>query len=391
MKKIKIVVVGLGYVGLSNCIMLAQKNIVTAVDINIQKVNQINKGESPLVDKDIDSFLKNKSLNLHATLPHEEIYKESDCVVIATPTNYDEKTHGFNTLSVEETIEKAIKENPGITVIIRSTVPVGFTDQMIEKHQTNNIYFVPEFLREGNALHDNLNPSRILIGGSGNKLKFIEALLKDGAKKKDIDVLTMSPAEAESSKLFSNTYLAMRVAFFNELDSFAQTKNLKTKNIINSLSLDPRIGAGYNNPSFGYGGYCLPKDTKQLLANYKNTPQRLMEAIIESNDLRKQFIAERILAMKPKVVGIYRLVMKEGSDNFRESSIQDVIKLITLKGIKVIIFEPLVGDGSFDGLEVVNDFEEFSMQSEIILANRVNNELNSFSDKVFTRDIFNLD
>ena len=391
MKKIKIVVVGLGYVGLSNCIMLAQKNIVTAVDINIQKVNQINKGESPLVDKDIDSFLKNRSLNLHATPPHEEIYKESDCVVIATPTNYDEKTHGFNTLSVEETIEKAIKENPGITVIIRSTVPVGFTDQMIEKHQTNNIYFVPEFLREGNALHDNLNPSRILIGGSGNKLQFIEALLKDGAKKKDVEVLTMSPAEAESSKLFSNTYLAMRVAFFNELDSFAQTKNLKTKNIINSLSLDPRIGAGYNNPSFGYGGYCLPKDTKQLLANYKNTPQRLMEAIIESNDLRKQFIAERILAMKPKVVGIYRLVMKEGSDNFRESSIQDVIKLITLKGIKVIIFEPLVGDGSFDGLEVVNDFEEFSMQSEIILANRVNNELNSFSDKVFTRDIFNLD
>ena len=391
MKKNKIVVVGLGYVGLSNCILLAQNNIVTAVDINIQKVNQINKGESPLVDKDIDSFLKNRSLDLHATLPYEEIYKESDYAVIATPKNYDEKTHSFNTLSVEETIENAIEENPKITIIIRSTVPVGFTDQMIERHQTKNIYFVPEFLREGNALHDNLNPSRILIGGSGNKLKFIEALLKDGAKKKDIDVLTMSPAEAESSKLFSNTYLAMRVAFFNELDSFAQTKNLKTKNIINSLSLDPRIGAGYNNPSFGYGGYCLPKDTKQLLANYKNTPQRLMEAIIESNDLRKQFIAERILAMKPKVVGIYRLVMKEGSDNFRESSIQDVIKLITLKGIKVIIFEPLVGDGSFDGLEVVNDFEEFSMQSEIILANRVNNELNSFSDKVFTRDIFNLD
>ena len=391
MKKNKIVVVGLGYVGLSNCILLAQNNIVTAVDINIQKVNQINKGESPLVDKDIDSFLKNRSLDLHATLPYEEIYKESDYAVIATPTNYDEKTHSFNTLSVEETIENAIEENPKITIIIRSTVPVGFTDQMIERHQTKNIYFVPEFLREGNALHDNLNPSRILIGGSGNKLKFIEALLKDGAKKKDIDVLTMSPAEAESSKLFSNTYLAMRVAFFNELDSFAQTKNLKTKNIINSLSLDPRIGAGYNNPSFGYGGYCLPKDTKQLLANYKNTPQRLMEAIIESNDLRKQFIAERILAMKPKVVGIYRLVMKEGSDNFRESSIQDVIKLITLKGIKVIIFEPLVGDGSFDGLEVVNDFEEFSMQSEIILANRMNNELNSISDKVFTRDIFNLD
>ena len=391
MKKIKIVVVGLGYVGLSNCIMLAQKNIVTAVDINILKVNQINKGESPLVDKDIDSFLKNKSLNLHATLPHEEIYKESDCVVIATPTNYDEKTHGFNTLSVEETIEKAIKENPGITIIIRSTVPVGFTDQMIEKHQTNNIYFVPEFLREGNALHDNLNPSRILIGGSGNKLQFIEALLKDGAKKKDVDVLTMSPAEAESSKLFSNTYLAMRVAFFNELDSFAQTKNLKTKNIINSLSLDPRIGAGYNNPSFGYGGYCLPKDTKQLLTNYKNAPQKLIEATIESNGLRKKFIADKIVEMKPKVVGIYRLVMKEGSDNFRESSIQEVIKLIALKGIEVIIYEPLVEDETFDELLVVKDFEEFSKQSEIILANRMNDELDSIADKVFTRDIFNAD
>ena len=391
MKKIKIVVVGLGYVGLSNCIMLAQKNIVTAVDINIQKVNQINKGESPLVDKDIDSFLKNRSLNLHATPPHEEIYKESDCVVIATPTNYDEKTHGFNTLSVEETIEKAIKENPGITVIIRSTVPVGFTDQMIEKHQTNNIYFVPEFLREGNALHDNLNPSRILIGGSGNKLQFIEALLKDGAKKKDVDVLTMSPAEAESSKLFSNTYLAMRVSFFNELDSFAQTKNLKTKNIINSLSLDPRIGAGYNNPSFGYGGYCLPKDTKQLLTNYKNAPQKLIEATIESNGLRKKFIADKIIEMKPKVVGIYRLVMKEGSDNFRESSIQEVIKLIALKGIEVIIYEPLVEDESFGGFEVINNFEAFSKQSEIILANRMNDELNSIIDKVFTRDIFNAD
>ena len=391
MKKNKIVVVGLGYVGLSNCILLAQNNIVTAVDINIQKVNQINKGESPLVDKDIDSFLKNRSLDLHATLPYEEIYKESDYAVIATPTNYDEKTHGFNTLSVEETIEKAIKENPGITIIIRSTVPVGFTDQMIEKHQTNNIYFVPEFLREGNALHDNLNPSRILIGGSGNKLQFIEALLKDGAKKKDVDVLTMSPAEAESSKLFSNTYLAMRVAFFNELDSFAQTKNLKTKNIINSLSLDPRIGAGYNNPSFGYGGYCLPKDTKQLLTNYKNAPQKLIEATIESNGLRKKFIADKIIEMKPKVVGIYRLVMKEGSDNFRESSIQEVIKLIALKGIEVIIYEPLVEDETFDELLVVKDFEEFSKQSEIILANRMNDELDSIADKVFTRDIFNAD
>lgn len=282
-------------------------------------------------------------------------------------------------------------KNPNITIIIRSTVPVGFTDKMIEKYQTNDIYFVPEFLREGRALNDSLNPSRIIIGGSGNKFKLIESIFRDGAKKKDIDILNMSAAEAESSKLFSNTYLAMRVAFFNELDSFAQTKNLKTKNIINSLSLDPRIGSGYNNPSFGYGGYCLPKDTKQLLANYKDTPQKLMAAIIESNGLRKEFIADSIVALKPQVVGIYRLVMKEGSDNFRESSIQDVIKHIILKGIKIIIFEPLVKDDSFDDLEVVNDFEEFSKQSEVILANRMSNQLNSVRDKVFTRDIFNLD
>ena len=391
MKKIKIAVVGLGYVGLSNAVMLAQKNIVTAFDIDIDKVNLINKRKSPLADKLMDSFLANETLDLKATLLSNEIYENSDIALISTPTNYDETTHCFNTDSVEETIKIALSKNPNIIIIIRSTVPVGFTDQMIEKYQTNDIYFVPEFLREGKALHDNLNPTRIIVGGLGKKFKLIESIFKDGIKKKEVEVLMMSPAEAESSKLFSNTYLAMRVAFFNELDSFAQTKNLITKNIINSLSLDPRIGSGYNNPSFGYGGYCLPKDTKQLLANYKNTPQILMEAIVESNGLRKEFIADKIVELKPQVVGIFRLVMKEGSDNFRESSIQDVIKLITSKGIKVIIFEPLVGDDSFGGLEVVNDFEEFSMQSEIILANRMNNELNSVSDKVFTRDIFNLD
>jgi UDPglucose 6-dehydrogenase len=339
----------------------------------------------------MDNFLSNETLDLKATLPSNEIYENSDIALISTPTNYDETTHFFNTDSVEEIIKNALSKNPNITIIIRSTVPVGFTDQMTERYQTNDIYFVPEFLREGKALSDSLNPSRIIIGGKGSKFKLIESIFKDGTEKKDVVVLNMSAAEAESSKLFANTYLAMRVAFFNELDSFAQTKNLITKNIINSLSLDPRIGLGYNNPSFGYGGYCLPKDTKQLLANYKNTPQKLMAAIIESNGLRKKFIADKIVEMKPQVVGIYRLVMKEGSDNFRESSIQDVIRLITSKRIKVIIFEPLVGDDSFDGLEVVNDFEEFSMQSEIILANRVNNELNSVSDKVFTRDIFNLD
>ena len=391
MKKIKIVVVGLGYVGLSNALLLAQKNRVTAVDIDIDKVTLINEKKSPLSDQEIESFLVNETLDLKAALPSDEFFENSDIALISTPTNYDENSNCFNTDSVEETIKNALSKNPNITIIIRSTVPVGFTDQMIERYQTNNIYFVPEFLREGRALNDSLNPSRIIIGGSGNKFKLIESIFRDGAKKKDVDVLNMSAAEAESSKLFSNTYLAMRVAFFNELDTFAQTKNLNTNNIINSLSLDPRIGSGYNNPSFGYGGYCLPKDTKQLLANYQNTPQKLMAAIIESNGLRKKFIADKIVEMKPQVVGIYRLVMKEGSDNFRESSIQDVIKFITSKEIKVIIFEPLVGDDSFEGLEVVNDFEEFSMQSEIILANRMNNELNSVSDKVFTRDIFNLD
>ena len=389
MKKNKIVVVGLGYVGLSNCILLALNNTVIAVDINIDKVNLITKGLSPIKDKDIEHYLKNESLDINAQIPNPGIYKNADFAVIATPTNYDEETHSFNTESVEKSIKIAIDENPNIVIIIRSTVPVGFTDQLMERHKTDNIYFVPEFLREGNALNDSLYPSRIIIGGSGNKFKLVESILKEGTKKSDIDLSVMSAAEAESSKLFSNTYLAMRVAFFNELDSFAQTKNLKTKNIIKSLSLDPRIGSGYNNPSFGYGGYCLPKDTKQLLANYKNTPQKLMAAIIESNGLRKEFIANKIVKMKPKVVGIYRLVMKEGSDNFRESSIQDVTKLIALKGVKIIIFEPLVEDESFNEFEVVNDFANFANTSDIILANRMHQELESFIGKVFTRDIFN--
>ena len=391
MKKIKLVVVGLGYVGLSNALLLAQKNSVTAIDIDIDKVALLNDRKSSLFDQEIDSFLTNETLDLKATLPSNSVYENSDIVLISTPTNYDKTTHCFNTDSVEEIIKNALNKNPNIIIIIRSTVPVGFTDQMIERYKTNDIYFVPEFLREGRALNDSLNPSRIIIGGLGNKFPLIESIFRDSIKKKEVDVLIMSPAEAESSKLFSNTYLAMRVAFFNELDTFAQTKNLRTKNIINSLGLDSRIGSGYNNPSFGYGGYCLPKDTKQLLTNYKNTPQKLMEAIIESNGLRKQFIADKVVELKPKIVGIYRLVMKEGSDNFRESSIQDVIKLITSRAIKVIIFEPLVKADSFGELEVVNDFEEFLKQSEIILANRMNNALNSVREKVFTRDIFNLD
>lgn len=391
MKKMKIVVVGLGYVGLSNSILLAQKNSVIAVDIDSEKVNIINEKRSCLTDHEIDKFLENETLDLKASLPSNEMYTNADVALVSTPTNYDENTNYFNTDLVEETIKNALSRNPNISIIIRSTVPVGFTDKMIEKFQTNEIYFVPEFLREGKALHDNLYPTRIIIGGRGNKFELVESLFKDGAIKKDIDVLSMSAAEAESSKLFSNTYLAMRVAFFNELDSFAQTKKLNTKNIIDSLSLDPRIGSSYNNPSFGYGGYCLPKDTKQLLANYKDTPQKLMEAIIESNALRKEFIADKVVKMRPKVVGIYRLIMKEGSDNFRESSIQEIIKLIASRGIKIIIFEPLVKGDIFDEFEVVNDFKDFSVESDIILANRVNNELNSVSNKIFTRDIFNSD
>jgi len=391
MKKMKIVVVGLGYVGLSNSILLAQKNSVIAVDIDSEKVNIINEKRSCLTDHEIDKFLENETLDLKASLPSNEMYTNADVALVSTPTNYDENTNYFNTDLVEETIKNALSRNPNISIIIRSTVPVGFTDKMIEKFQTNEIYFVPEFLREGKALHDNLYPTRIIIGGRGNKFELVESLFKDGAIKKDIDVLSMSAAEAESSKLFSNTYLAMRVAFFNELDSFAHTKKLNTKNIIDSLSLDPRIGSSYNNPSFGYGGYCLPKDTKQLLANYKDTPQKLMEAIIESNALRKEFIADKVVKMRPKVVGIYRLIMKEGSDNFRESSIQEIIKLIASRGIKIIIFEPLVKGDIFDEFEVVNDFKDFSVESDIILANRVNNELNSVSNKIFTRDIFNSD
>ena len=391
MKKNKIAVVGLGYVGISNSILLAQYNSVMAIDINVNKVNSINKGESPLADKDIDNFLKSESLDLNAMLPTPGIYKDSDFLVISTPTNYDKKTNYFNTLSVEKTIESAIKENPKIITIIRSTVPVGFTDQMIKKFDTNNIFFVPEFLREGKALYDNLYPSRIIIGGGSEKSNIIASLIKGGAKKRDVEVLTMRPAEAESAKLFSNTYLAMRVAFFNELDSFAQSKNLNTKNIIDSIGLDPRIGDHYNNPSFGYGGYCLPKDTKQLLSNYKNAPQKLIEAIIKSNEVRKKFIAEEVIKLNPKIVGVYRLVMKEGSDNFRDSSIQDVIKLVASKGLKVVIYEPLIKGESFIGFEVLNDFEKFSNKVEIILTNRMNNELKPVKNKVFTRDIFNSD
>ena len=391
MKKKKIVVVGLGYVGLSNSILLAQKNTVIAVDINIKKVNLINNGKSPFFDDKVEGFLKNKKLDLTARLPASGIYEKSDFVVVSTPTNYDESTHFFNTDSVEETIKNVLDENSEITIIIRSTVPVGFTEQMIKKYRNKNIYFVPEFLREGNALEDTFNPTRIIIGSLAAKYEAIKKLFLEGTNKKNIKVIEMSPSEAESSKLWSNSYLAMRVAFFNELDSFAQTMKLNTKNIIDSLSLDPRIGSGYNNPSFGYGGYCLPKDTKQLSVNFKNSSKKLIDAIIKSNKFRKKFIAEEIIKLDPKIVGIYRVTMKEGSDNFRESSVQEVIKIISSRNIKILIYEPLIQSNYFNGFEVVKDFEKFANNSKLIIANRVNSDLRFVMDKVYTRDIFNRD
>jgi UDPglucose 6-dehydrogenase len=391
MKKNRVAVVGLGYVGLSNSILLAQKNTVKAIDTDIRKVTHVNNGISPLLDNDMKHYLKNLQLDLHAYVNSKDIYKDSDYVIIATPTNYDDTTNYFNTQTVERTIENALCENPNIVIVIRSTIPIGFTVQMSKRFNTKNIFFVPEFLREGKALYDNLYPSRILIGGSGENVRKLEFLFKAGAKKENIETLIMSASEAEAAKLFSNTYLAMRIAFFNELDSFAKSKKMNTKNIIDSLSLDPRIGSHYNNPSFGYGGYCLPKDTKQLLANYKEAPQRLIEAIIQSNAVRKKFVADEIIKLKPKVIGIYRLVMKEGSDNFRESSIQDVIKILGKKRLKIVVYEPLVREAKFDGFDIINEFEKFSDKAEIILANRMNNQLRSVSDKVFTRDIFNKD
>jgi len=388
MKKIKIVVVGLGYVGLSNSILLAQKNSVMAVDINVDKVNLINERKSPLADNDIDSFLTNKILDLKATLPNKDVFKKADIVIVATPTNYDETTHFFNTDSVEKTIENVLNLNPKIKIIIRSTIPVGFTDRMIDRYQTNNIYFVPEFIREGKALHDNLYPSRIVVGGYGSSLNAISFLFKKAAKKKDVEILFMNPSDAEASKLFSNTYLAMRVAFFNELDSFARLKELNTKSIIDSIGYDPRIGSHYNNPSFGYGGYCLPKDTKQLLANYKDIPQKLIEAIIISNEVRKDFVAQEVLKLKPKVVGIHRLLMKEGSDNYRESSVQGVIKRLIKKNMRVIIFEPLIKDENFLNSEMICNLESFIELSDVILTNRMSKELMPVKSKVFTCDLY---